>query len=185
MSKALFQLWLASPAPAMALRVHLDPRSVSSEVRECANQLSPWFLTSSLRLRFWADLRCFGLFIFHLRSNSFSSSGQALCFADSVLCALTAASTCLEVGITRHSFLIAVLPYPFSSTFSTHFSEQGTQHERPRIFSTGSSSRLVFHTSMASVMCPKPYSSFDFSAMFQQWPFESIQISGLNVFLGM
>ena len=38
---ALFQLWLSSHAPAMALRVHLDPRSMSSEVCECADQLSP------------------------------------------------------------------------------------------------------------------------------------------------
>ena len=45
-------------------------------------------------------------------------------------------------------------------------------------FQPGSVSCLVFHTSMASDVCPKPYSSFDFS-----WPSESIQISGLEVSL--
>ena len=37
----VFQLWVSSHAPAMALRVHLVPRSVSSEVCECANQVPP------------------------------------------------------------------------------------------------------------------------------------------------
>ena len=43
---------------------------------------------------------------------------------------------------------------------------------------------LVLHvilTSMASEMYPKPCTSFDFSAMFQQWPFRSFQFSGLHV----
>ena len=84
---------------------------------------------------------------------------------------------CFSVGF-RHDF--------------AHFSEQGTQHERPHVFSTRSVSRLVFHTSMALEMCPKPNSSFDFSAMFQQWPFlgsqclslyESMQTRFLSWFL--
>ena len=50
----------------------------------------------------------------------------------------------------------------------THLSEQGTQHERPRVNSSSSVSCLMSHTSMASGMCPKPCSSFDFSAMLQQ-----------------
>ena len=111
----------------------------------------------------------------HWGSNSPLSllRAQALCFADSVLCAFTAASTYLEeyeLGVTTwRSFLLWCFSVGFQHVFA-HFSARNSA----RICSTRSVSRLVSHTSMASGMCPKPCSSFDFQARFLQWPFESL-----------
>ena len=121
MSKALFQLWLSCHANAMAHRVNLDSSSVSPEARECANQvpsLVPHFILRALD-RFELPLT---FFVFPLGVQLFSLfRAQALCFADSVLCAFTTASTFLEeydVGVmTWRNFLIVVLLCRFLALF--------------------------------------------------------------------
>ena len=156
-SKGLFQLWLSSHVPAMAL-VHLDPRSVSSEVCECANQVPPLVPHINLRLIlgrlevFWplTLLRrlcslCFDR-RFHLsRSVNHSAQFPYCCASLSVFSTISLTSASKELSMSGHA---SFLP-----------------------------GRFLYHTSMASETCPKPYSSFDFSAVFQQWPFESMQIS--------
>ena len=118
------------------------------------------------------------LHVIQLRSNSLSlsvflSSGTLL----RRLCSLCF-DRCFHLSQSvNHS---AQFPYccaslsVFSTISPTSVSEELSM-SGDASFQPGSVSCLVFHTSMASDMCPKPYSSFDFS-----WPSESIQISGLT-----
>ena len=162
-SKARFQLWLSSHALAMSLRVKLDhSSSMSPEARECANQLSPWFLTlfcdSSFNDQFWTDFRCYWPLRFPTWGPTLLSlfRAQALCFPDSVLRAVVRRfnlSRSVRLGWTLAT-VIVVLPCRFLALFHS-LQRARNKHGRPRVNSSSSVSRLVFHTSMASGMCPK------------------------------
>ena len=186
--KARFQPWLSSHALAMSLRVKLDhSSSMSPEARECANQLSPWFLTSfcdsSFNDQFWTDFRCCWPLRFPTWGPtllSFPGSGVLLPrLCPSCCCPplqpVSNSATWVDLGIS----LLWCFPVGFQHDFA-HFSDQ-------RISMSGHVPVLLrrFLALCLTRMCLKPCSNFGFLGMFQQWHFESIWISVLHVFRGV
>ena len=182
-SKARFQPWLSSHALAMSLRVKLDhSSSMSPEARECANQLSPWFLTlfcdSSFNDQFWTDFRCYwplrfptwGPTLLSLSSGLRRSASQTLSFV-----LLSAASTFLEVcdlGGLWHSYCGASLSVFSTISLTSAQRARNTAWAATCLFS-GRFLALCFTPQWHQGCVQKPC-----SAMFFQLALKSIRASG-------